>query len=528
MKNQEELNLSKLKLEEQNAIMDEGLQETKRKYSFLKDVNSQLEKSRSALEVLINIEKGNTMESTKLINVYKERIHSLETQLKDKNELVVRISKTHAEELKSKNDLTLSHAKNLKFELQKNDELTRRKNDVENELVSVQKALISSNEKHDFSKKELEETKRELENDKKGLETQLELQTNELTSQKNELALSKKELEVSKTAALEEIESLALKLKDTEEQLKQSNLNLEETKTDLERKLHNQAEKIETLDSQLRSQYTENKNQEERFKSEKKVWSIIVSLKEEKIDLLKKSSKRKADLSTSSPNAKKRRTEKLINDSDVRELPPVPEEREDLDSVEALSSTGMLVVEQPRNEQSPTKLPSEVKSIEHEQYDSSDLTTEVDYEMKKRIWKMEIAETVKDALHLFYKKEIETKEDFEGAAKKFTEMFFATVLDLAAENQNFTLSSTIRKDFYDQVKFHFKLKGHILKCLSEQAIKKLSTEESKKFLLSFHERFSKGIKDGYKSYRGSYDGLELTSDSRSQITSAIKCYLENM
>jgi len=547
LKNQEELkaqlkssHLFNLKLKEQNAIMEEGLEESKKNYSLLKDVNSQLEKSRSALKVLINIEKGNTIESTKLINDYKERIQGLETQLKDKNELVVRIANTHAEESKSKNDLTLSHAKNLKFELQKNYKLTRRINEVENELERVQKALISSNEKNVFSKKELEEKKRELESEKKVLETvsfklkesenQLELQTNELTSQKNELALSKKELEVSKTAALEEIESLALKLKESEELLKQSKLNLEETKTDLEQKLHNEAEKLETLDSQLRSQYKEKKNLEERFKSEKKVWSIIVSLKEEEIDLLKKSSKRKAaaDLTTSSsPNAKKRRTENLVNDSDVTELPPVPEEREDLETVEALSSTGMSVVEQPRNEKSP-KQPSEVESTESEHYDSSDRTTEVDYEMKKRMWKMEIAETVKEALHLFYKKEIEKKEDFEGAAKTFTEMFFTTALDLAAENQNFTLSSTFLKEIYDQVKFHFKLKGHIQKCLSEQAVKNLSIEEYKNFIESFHTRFIQELREGYKSYHGNYIGIELTADHRSQINSAIKCYLENM
>ena len=255
-----------------------------------------------------------------------------------------------------------------------------------------------------------------------------------------------------------------------------------------------------------------------------------MDFQEEEIDLLKKSSKRKAaaDLTTSSsPNAKKRRTENLVNDSDVTELPPVPEEREDLETVEALSSTGMSVVEQPRNEKSP-KQPSEVESTESEHYDSSDRTTEVDYEMKKRMWKMEIAETVKDALHLFYKKEIEKKEDFEGAAKTFTEMFFTSVLDLAAENQNFTLSSTILKEIYDQVKFHFKLKSHIHTCLSEQAVKKLSIEESKKYLVSFHARFSQELKDGYKSYTGNYIGLELTADQRSQINSGILCYLENI
>jgi len=544
LKKQEELKaqlkssqLFNLKLEEQNTIIEEGLEETKKKYSLLKDENSQLEKSRSALEDLINIEKGNTMESTKLINVNKERIKSLETQLKEKNELVVRISNTHAEELKSKNDLTLSHAKNLKFELQKNDELTRRKKEVENELVRVQKALITSNDKHVFSKKELEETKSELESEKKVLETvssklkesenQLELKTNELTSLKNELVLSKKELEVSKTAALEEVEKLALKLKESEEQRIQSKSNLEDTKTDLERKLHSEAEKLETLDSQLRSQYKENKNLEERFKSEKKVWSIIVSLKEEEIDLLKKSSKRKtaADLTSSSPNAKKRRTENLVNESDVTELPTVPEERED--EVEALSSTRMLVVEQPSNEKSPEQ-PSEVESTEPQQYDSSDRTTEVDYEMKKRIWKMEIAETVKAALHLFYKKEIETKEDFEGAAKTFTEMFVTTALNLAAENQNFTLSPTFLKEIYDQVKFNFKLKGHIQKCLSEQAVKKLSIEEYKNYLVSFHEQFSAEARESYKSYKGNYIGLDLQADHKAQINSAIKCYLENM
>ena len=62
-----------------------------------------------------------------------------------------------------------------------------------------------------------------------------------------------------------------------------------------------------------------------------------MDFQEEEIDLLKKSSKRKtaADLTSSSPNAKKRRTENLVNESDVTELPTVPEEREDLESVEA-------------------------------------------------------------------------------------------------------------------------------------------------------------------------------------------------
>ena len=173
-----------------------------------------------------------------------------------------------------------------------------------------------------------------------------------------------------------------------------------------------------------------------------------MDFQEKKIDSLKKSSKRKteADLTTlSSPNAKKRRTEILVHNIDVKELSPVPEERDDLISVEALSSTRMLVVEQPMNEKSPQP-PSEVESTESIQYDSSDRKTGVDIEMQKRIWKIEIAKTVKDALHLFYKKEIEKKEDFEGAAKTFTEMFLTTALVLAAENRNFTLSSTFLKE----------------------------------------------------------------------------------
>ena len=77
------------------------------------------------------------------------------------------------------------------------------------------------------------------------------------------------------------------------------------------------------------------------------------------------------------------------------------------------------------------------------------------------------------------------------------------------------------KEIYDQVKFHFNLSSHIKKCLGERAVNVLSIEDLFKSL-------SQELKDGYKSYKGNFIGLEVTEDVKDYVNSSIKCYLENI
>ena len=50
-------------------------------------------------------------------------------------------------------------------------------------------------------------------------------------------------------------------------------------------------------------------------------------------------------------------------------------------------------------------------------------------------------------------------------------------------------------------------------------------------MLSIEDLFkslSQELKDGYKSYKGNFIGLEVTEDVKDYVNSSIKCYLENI